>query len=66
MVTPHLDFIVAAYVAAAIVVGLLIGWVIVDYRAQTRRLAELEMQGFTRRSAAPRSGQPIEQVKEQA
>jgi heme exporter protein D len=50
--TPHLDFIAAAYAAAVIVVGALIAWVTLDYRAQGRKIAELEMQGFTRRSAA--------------
>ena len=65
MATPHLDFIVAAYAAAVVIVGLLIGWVVVDYRGQRRRLTELERQGITRRSA-PRPGAPMEQVKEQA
>lgn len=51
--TVHLDFIIAAYAAAAIVVAALIGWVMLDYRAQRRALAELEMQGLTRRSARP-------------
>jgi heme exporter protein D len=50
--TAHIDFIAAAYAAAAIVVGALIAWLILDYRAQVRRIAELEMQGFSRRSAA--------------
>ena len=35
-----------------IVVGALIVWVMLDYRAQTRKLAELELQGMTRRSDA--------------
>jgi heme exporter protein D len=50
--TAHIDFIAAAYAAAVIVVGVLIAWVTLDYRAQTRKIAELEMQGFTRRSDA--------------
>jgi heme exporter protein D len=61
----HLDFILAAYGAAAAIVGALIVWVLLDYRAQRHRLAQLEMQGLTRRSAATRSDQPMEQVKEQ-
>ena len=64
--TAHLDFIVAAYAAAALVVGALIVWVMFDYRAQRRRLARLEMQGFARRSTPARSGQSMERAKEQA
>jgi len=62
--TPHLPFIVAAYAAAAVVVGALIVWIVHDYRAQQRTLAQLEMQGFSRRSAPARSGPTMEQVKE--
>jgi heme exporter protein D len=62
---PHLDFIAAAYAAAVLVVAALIVWVALDYRAQRRALAELEMQGFTRRSASPRSGRAMEQAEEQ-
>jgi heme exporter protein D len=50
--TPHLDFIAAAYAAAVIVVGALIAWVTLDHGAQTRKIAELEKQGVSRRSAA--------------
>ena len=64
--TTHIDFIVAAYAAAVVVVGGLIAWVMLDYRAQRSTLAELEMQGFTRRSAPARSGQSTERAKEQA
>jgi heme exporter protein CcmD len=56
---PHLDFIAAAYGAAVIVVAVLISWVVLDYYAQRRALAELEMMGFTRRSA-------MEQAEKQA
>ncbi len=62
----HMVFIVASYAAAVIVVGGLIAWVMLDYRAQRRKLAELEMRGLTRRSAAPRAKPPMEQAKEQA
>jgi heme exporter protein D len=48
MAVPHAGFILAAYVAAALVVAVLIGWVALDYRAQQRRLAELEARGVTR------------------
>jgi heme exporter protein D len=63
--TNHIDFIVAAYVAAIAVVGGLIAWVMLDYRVQLRRLANLEKRGFTRRSTA-RSEPTMEQAKEEA
>ena len=47
---PYASFIVTSYAAAALVVVVLVGWVIVDYRSQTRRLHELERSGVTRRS----------------
>ena len=47
---PHAAFIVIAYAAGAAVIGGLIGWVVLDYRAQLRKLAGLEAQGVTRRS----------------
>jgi heme exporter protein D len=47
---PHTDFIIAAYAVALLVVALLIGWVVLDHRAQKQRLAELEASGVTRRS----------------
>jgi heme exporter protein D len=46
----HADFIVAAYAVAALVLLLMIGWVVLDHRAQKRQLAKLETQGVTRRS----------------
>ena len=49
---PHAAFIIAAYAAAIAVVAGLIGWVIVDFRAQKRVLGDLEAHGVTRRSAA--------------
>jgi len=48
---PHAVFIVAAYAAAAVVVGGLIAWVAIDFRAQKRVLGDLEARGVTRRSA---------------
>ena len=62
----HMGFIVASYAAAVAVVGILIAWVTLDYRAQRRRLADLEMRGVTRRSAPPRPEPAIEQAKEKA
>ncbi|MBH5401273.1 MULTISPECIES: heme exporter protein CcmD [Bradyrhizobium] len=47
---PYASFIVASYAAAALVVAILIGWVMLDYRSQTQRLRELEQRGITRRS----------------
>jgi heme exporter protein D len=49
---PHAVFIVAAYAATALIVGGLIGWIVADYRAQRRVLAELDRKGIGRRSAA--------------
>ncbi len=63
--TAHIDFIAAACAAAVIVVGALVTWVALDYRAQTRKIAELEMAGFTRRSDAA-SGRPAPQPTEAA
>jgi heme exporter protein D len=47
---PYASFIVTSYALVAIVVALLIGWVAIDYRGQTRRLRELDESGVTRRS----------------
>jgi heme exporter protein D len=62
----HLFFIVGAYLAAAVVVMALIIWVLLDYRAQRRALAELESKGLRRRSEAARRGPRMERAKEQA
>ncbi|MGB6535867.1 MAG: heme exporter protein CcmD [Xanthobacteraceae bacterium] len=48
----HLPFIVGSYAAAAAIVAGLIAWVALDFRAQRRALAELELRGIRRRSAA--------------
>ncbi len=47
---PHADFIIAAYAVALLVLVAMIGWVVLDYRAQKQKLARLESQGVTRRS----------------
>lgn len=47
---PHANFILAAYGAAFVVIGGLIAWVLLDRRAQMRKLLELEARGVTRRS----------------
>ena len=64
--TAHIDFIAAAYAAAVIIIGALIAWLMLDYRAQQRTLAELEMQGITRRSAPARSDRAIDPAADQA
>jgi heme exporter protein D len=51
---PHAGFIIAAYLVATVVIGLLVAWVTTDYFAQKRALADLDRRGITRRSAAPR------------
>ena len=48
---PYTSFIVTSYLAAALVVALLISWIALDYRNQKRRLRELEESGVVRRSA---------------
>jgi heme exporter protein D len=55
---PYASFIVASYAFVAIVLALLIGWIVADYRSQTLRLQELEKSGATRRSARPAAGLP--------
>jgi len=64
--TNHIAFIVVAYAAAVAVVAGLTAWVMLDYRAQLRALADLERRGFTRRSAPARSEPAMEQAKEEA
>jgi heme exporter protein D len=62
----HLPFIVGSYVAAFVVIAGLIAWVMLDYRAQRRALADLEMRGFARRSAPHPAGAALAQAKEEA
>jgi len=64
--TNHIGFISAAYALSVIVVGALIVWVALDYRIQRRRLADFELRGITRRSAAARPEATAEQAKERA
>ena len=47
----HAGFIAAAYVATAAVLAGLLLWIVIDGRAQRRRLADLEARGIRRRSA---------------
>jgi len=64
--TAHIDFILAAYAAGIIVIAALIAWVVLDYRAQRRTLAELEMQGISRRSVPARAEAVKRAAKEDA
>jgi heme exporter protein D len=59
----HIGFIVSAYAAAFIVIASLIAWVTLDYRAQRRILAALEIRGVTRRSGAMRPEQTMAKEK---
>jgi heme exporter protein D len=50
-VATHTGFILAAYLAAAVVLAVLTLWIFVDGRSLRRRLADLEARGIRRRSA---------------
>ncbi len=63
--TSHLDFIIASYAAALVIVGALIVWVTLDFRAQKRALADLEMRGIGRRSASAAREPAIARAREQ-
>jgi heme exporter protein D len=41
---PHANFIIAAYGIAAVTLGALIAWVLLDYRAQRKIVLDLESQ----------------------
>ena len=60
----HLPFIVGSYAAACIVIGALIAWVAIDFRAQRRALADLEMRGVARRSAPAHASATLAEAKE--
>jgi heme exporter protein D len=47
---PYASFIVSSYALVALVLVMLIGWIVLDYRSQTKRLREFEESGITRRS----------------
>ena len=47
---PYASFIVTAYSLVALVLAILIGWIVIDYRNQTQRLRALEESGVVRRS----------------
>jgi heme exporter protein D len=64
--TAHIDFIAAAYASAVVIIGTLVAWVSLDYRAQRRTLADLELQGFTRGSGTVRADRASDRAKEAA
>ena len=47
---PYASFIVTSYMLVTLVVAILIAWIAVDYRNQTRRLRQLDESGIVRRS----------------
>jgi heme exporter protein D len=55
---PYASFIVTSYAAAALVVVILVGWIVLDYRSQTERLRELDRSGVTRRSGRSATDTP--------
>jgi heme exporter protein D len=52
----HWGFVLAAYGVAALVMGGLIAWVVLEGRRHARALAELEARGIRRRSAGDNGG----------
>ena len=47
---PYASFIVTSYALVALVLALLVGWIVIDYRNQRERLRELDASGIARRS----------------
>ena len=41
---PHANFILAAYGIAAVTLGAVVAWVLIDYRAQRKIVRDLESQ----------------------
>ena len=64
--TAHINYIAVAYSAAVIIIGALIAWVVLDYRAQRRTLTDLDLRGITRRSEPAPSAPAMQQAKEEA
>jgi heme exporter protein D len=48
----HTGFVLASYGTSIIVLVALVGWILLDQRAQRRALQELETRGVRRRSEA--------------
>lgn len=53
--TTHGLYVTAAYGISALVIAALIAWVLLDYRARRRDIAELEASGARRRSDRKRT-----------
>lgn len=49
---PHAAYIWASYATAALVLGVLLAWLVLDGRRQQKLIAELEARGVRRRSDA--------------
>jgi heme exporter protein D len=47
---PYASFIITSYALVALVLAILIGWIVLDYRNQTQRLRALDEGGVIRRS----------------
>jgi heme exporter protein CcmD len=47
---PYASFIVTAYLAAGLVVAILVAWVALDYASQMKRLRGFDEGGVSRRS----------------
>ncbi len=47
----HGGFILAAYAVTVLVLAALVAWIVLDGRAQRRRIADLEARGIRRRSS---------------
>jgi heme exporter protein CcmD len=62
----HLPFIVGSYAAAGIVISGLVAWVMFDYRAQRRALADLQKRGVVRRSTVVRPQRTMAKAEEKA
>ncbi len=50
----HAGYILAAYLATALILGAMVLWVVLDLRAQRRSLDRLEAEGRRRRLEVPR------------
>src|SRR5262249_21274246 len=50
---PYAFFILGAYCVAALIIAPMVAWVAIDYRRQSRAIADLEARGTTRRSGRP-------------
>ena len=56
---PHATIIITCYAASVAAIVALIAWVVLDYRTQTRILADFEASGMTRRSERARPSETL-------